>query len=312
MPRVEKGYLTNIPIALSKGLLQTRQLQEAMRRSLRPRFEVGLYDPDDVVPWSKIPSSVVESEAHHSLAREAASKSYVLLKNNGVLPIVDGTIAVVGSAADCQSCIINRYTGVPSRWTTMFDGIKSRASRNHQSVLDGGSGKGTKALKVAIQAISQSDVAVVFVMGPIAGESHDREVISLESDEQALVHAAIQTNTPIVLVVISGGPLAIDDTLLAANIWSGVGGMEAGSALADCLWGDVNPSGRLATTVYHASWINASNFLDMDLKKRGHRYLSKAQVFATISLQRETWQTCHSSNWISRLKSMFNTGLGVD
>lgn len=272
-----KGYLDNLPLAVDKGLVQRHQLEDAMRRSLLPRFRVGLYDPDHMVPWSTIPLSVVEGPEHHALAREVARSSYVLLKNDGILPLKPSIqrVAVVGPAANCS--LVGRYSGFPAKYVTMLEGITVGASSQGVKVLFGGNG-GAQDLKFAIETIHKADVAILFMSPEQEGESHDREAIGLPSDGQNLLAAAVKTGTPLVVVAVSGGPLALKDDDVSAHIAAGIGGMEAGSAMFDVLWGHVNPSARLAATVYTENWVNASDFLDMGLRHRGHRYMSSEQV----------------------------------
>lgn len=279
------AYAQALPRALALGRVTRAQLEAAARRALTPRFRVGLYDPPAAVPWSSIPASVVESEAHHALARRAAAESYVLLQNaGGLLPLLDpaqggpATIAVVGASADCADCSVNRYSGHPNRTVSFFAGVRdAAAARGAAAVLSADYGAAATA------AVRAADVAVVVLTSQSEGESEDRMHIGLPADQVAFLaglHAAGVT-TPVVAVVASGGAVDSSPALAAAGAVLAVymGGMEAGSALADVLYGVVNPSGALAATVYRSSWEAASDFLSMSVRAppgRGRRYLTPA------------------------------------
>lgn len=282
------AYVTQLPTALARGLVSLSDLQAAARRALTPRFRVGLYDPPERVPWNSIPASVIDSEAHHALARRAAAESYVLLKNNGVLPLQapaqggPGVVAVVGPAANCSGCSIGRYTGSPRSKTTVWEGVSALATALGARAVYGGPGG-----SAAVAAVAASDVAVVVLTGESEGESHDRERIGLPAEQETLLAALLATGTPLVVCTVSGGAVAssLAAEQAAALIAMYSGGMEAGAALADVLYGRVNPSGALAATVYRESWINVSNFLDMSMRDgpgRGHRYLTPAAAAAQV------------------------------
>jgi len=117
--------------AVRSGLLKEEQLDTSLRRLFRARFKLGMFDPDERVPWSSIPISVVDSEQHQALALEAAHKSMVLLKNeNGILPLDRGLdkIAVIGPNADDVGVLLGNYNGIPSDPVTPLRGIREAVS----------------------------------------------------------------------------------------------------------------------------------------------------------------------------------------
>lgn len=276
------AYAQMLPKAVEDGTLALADLQVAARRALLPRFRVGLYDDDSRVPWASIPASVIESPGAHLLARRAAAASFVLLKNSGDarfgLPWASvalggpASVAVVGPAANRSQ--VNRYSGHPERETTPWLGISASAAAAGARAIFGG----TALDAAAVAAVAAADAAVVVLTGEDEGESHDRFSIGFPVDQAQFLAELLATGTPLIVCVTSGGAVDVEPALSAtAVIAMFTGGMEAGSALGDILWGAVNPSGALAATMYRASWINASDFLNMSIRAspgRGHRYLS--------------------------------------
>lgn len=280
----ENVFQTQLLPAFAAKELTLSQLRAAATRALLPRFRVGLYDPPGLVPWNDIPADVIESEAHHALARRAAGASFVLLKNAGVLPLracspnggPSRTIAVVGFGANSSQASINRYSGKPNRSTSVWEGVSAAATDAGWRAVWGGSWTPT-----ALGVVNSSDVAVVVLSGEKEGESHDRERLGLPDEQHKLLSLLIATQVPLVVCTISGG--AVDVELAhdhaAAVIAMYAGGMEAGAAVADVIFGHVNPSGALAATVYKDSWVNVSDFLSMGMRTglgRSYRYLRSA------------------------------------
>ena len=280
------AYALMLPVALAAGRISIDDLRAAATRALTPRFLVGLYDPPALVPWNSIPGSVIESEAHHALARRAAAQSFVLLKNAGAfLPLRSpseggpSVIAMVGPAANETWNLLGGYTGTPTRAVSIWDGVSAMArALGAQPTLDAGMGA------TALAAVAAADVAIVVLTSESEGESRDRERIGLPAAQAAFLSTLSgSTSTPLIVCVVSGGAVdvspAVDDVRVPAVLALYTGGMEAGSALADVLYGVVNPSGALAHTVYRASWTGVSDFLDMGMRTqsgRGHRYLQPA------------------------------------
>jgi beta-glucosidase len=122
--------------AVREGLIPERQIDTAVARLLRARFRLGMFDPPERVRWANIPYEVNDSDAHRALALEAARKSIVLLKNDGVLPLAKdvGTIAVIGPNADDVDVLLGNYNGIPTEPVTPLAGIR-RATASRSMVL---------------------------------------------------------------------------------------------------------------------------------------------------------------------------------
>ena len=127
---VECGSIyKSLPEAVKEGKITEEQINTSLRRLLQARFELGDFDPDTLVEWTKIPMSVVVSEAHKQLALEAARKSIVLLKNDSILPLENrksakGRIVVMGPNANDSTMLWGNYNGQPTHTTTILQGIR--------------------------------------------------------------------------------------------------------------------------------------------------------------------------------------------
>ena len=114
----------NLPEAVRRGDIKEADLDKSLRRLLIARFELGDFDPDDLNPWTKIPESVVASKEHKQLALDMARKSIVLLKNNGVLPLSDRDIVIMGPNANDSVMMWGNYSGYPTKTVTALEGIR--------------------------------------------------------------------------------------------------------------------------------------------------------------------------------------------
>ena len=270
----DKEFMEFIPAAVRDGKLSEARLDDALARVLRVRFRLGEFDPFDSVPYSKIPTSVIDSAEHRALALKVAQESIVLLQNRGNLLPLDKTklksVAVIGPLAD--RILMNNYNGKAPESVTALQGIKDRAGAKIEvnyalGSLAGGDKKGRwkdsgadvetdwagERLK-AVELAKKSDVAIVFVgtTGGIEQEGRDRKTLGLTGAQEDLVEAVFAANPKTIVVEMSAGPLTVP--WIAKNVpailqawWPGE---EGGHAIADVLFGDVNPAGRLPHTVY--------------------------------------------------------------
>jgi beta-glucosidase len=233
-------------------------LDASVRRVLRAKFMLGLFENPYVDPETE--AAVILREDHVAAARDAAQKSMVLLKNDGaLLPLLDGigTIAVIGPLADNQRDLLGAWSarGRAGDVVTVLEGIRRRAGSATTVNVAGGAtvaGMERDGFAEAVEAARSADVAIVVVgeRGFDTGEAASRTEIDLPGVQQELIEAVHATGTPVVAVLMSGRPLAIP--WLAANVpaillaWHP--GVQGGNALADVLWGDVNPSAKLTVS----------------------------------------------------------------
>jgi beta-glucosidase len=270
----DKEFMEFVPEAVHEGQISEARLDEALARVLLVRFQLGEFDPPDRVPYRKIPMSVVCSPEHHALSLEASRESIVLLKNaENFLPLDRvklKKLAVIGPLADHIIEGDGHYVGAPDRKTVdILQGIKDRAPGIEVICVEGAEiapalpRKDAPApppfdyageLQKAVEAAKSADVAVVCVGTNLAieMEGHDRATLALPGNQEQLVEAVMAVNPHTVVVLVNAGPLTIPwikdhaPSILAAW-WSGE---EQGHAVADVLFGDVNPGGHLPYTVY--------------------------------------------------------------
>ena len=273
----DKEYETYIPAAVRNGLLPEARLNDAVYRVLRARFRLGEFDPPESVPYSRISPSVICSAEHRALALRAARESIVLLANkNDFLPLDKNKlkkIAVIGPHADLFTT--GGYSGIPENPVNPLQGIKNRAAAGTEILYAKGcefvqatpsvaSNAATQTatspqdgegmIREAAEIAARADVAIVYVgtINAIEGEGHDRTTLSLPGRQEELVKAVLAANPKTVVVLMNAGPLAVpwikDHAPAMLEAWWN--GVEGGNAIADVLFGDYNPAGRLPHTVY--------------------------------------------------------------
>jgi beta-glucosidase len=291
--------------AVKDGLISEAEINTAVGRVLEARFRLGLFDPPAGVPYAQIPITQNDTAAHEALALKMARESIVLLKNDSLLPL-DRTkikrIAVIGTNASSVAVLLGNYNGTPARPVTILDGIKKAAGTNIEVVYetacplalrkDGTDKPDAKAWTQAIVTAWMSDV-IIYVGGispRLEGEEMkvdydgfdggDRTAIELPSVQRELLEALQATGKPVVFVNCSGGAIAVPGaTNLPAILQAWYPGEQGGRAVADVLFGDVNPAGRLPVTFYHAT-ADLPAFDNYSMSNRTYRYFNGQSDFA--------------------------------
>ncbi|MFI5130934.1 MAG: beta-glucosidase BglX [Chitinophagales bacterium] len=288
MDMVGEGILTTTQKSLDEGKVTKEQINAACRRILEAKYKLGLFDDPYKYCDDTRAKTEIFTDAHRKEARSIAAQSFVLLKNDplplpggervSILPLnKSGTIALVGPLADNKENMPGTWSVAANfqKATSVLTGMKEvigdkakiiyakGSNLDADSVFEERAGMFGKALgrdrrpaasiiAEAVNAAKQSDV-VVAVLGEAAemsGESSSRSSIEIPEAQRDLLKALLKTGKPVVLVLFTGRPLALkweDENVRAIlNVW--FGGSEAGYAVADVLFGDVNPSGKLTTT----------------------------------------------------------------
>jgi beta-glucosidase len=287
--------------AVGNGLLTEADIDRALVRLMTIRFRLGMFDPDERVPFASIPYEVVESPANQALALEVARQSLVLLKNEGqFLPLSKDlkTIAVIGPNADDVLALRGNYFGEPSESITVLEGIRSLVSPEAEVLFARGCAMddpSREGFEETLQIAEKADVAVM-VMGlsqVIEGEEGqevgtpegvvsqgDRSTLDLPGEQEALIKAVAETGTPVVLVLLNGSALAVNwaDENLPAILEAWYPGQAGGRAVAEALFGDTNPGGRLPVTFYK-SVEQLPPFEDYAMAGRTYRYFKGEPLY---------------------------------
>lgn len=252
-------YIDTLGTAVRSGRLYREEVNEAVRRVLRAKWDLGLFEDPYRYGSPGREEEVILSDGHRDLARTAAHQSMVLLKNeNDVLPLSDdvNTLAVIGPLADDERSILGEWaaSGRAEDATSVLEGLRERSDLTVQYApgLPDVQSTDTSGVDDAVAAAREAD-AVVLVLGEhysMSGEAASRTSIDLPGRQQALAEAVTETGTPTTAVLLNGRPLALTelDATVPAILEAWYPGTEAGPAVADLLFGDVNPSGKLPMT----------------------------------------------------------------
>jgi beta-glucosidase len=296
--------------AYKRGMVSEEDITRAAERVLTARFRLGMFDPPERVPYAQIPISANDTPEHHQLSLRVARESIVVLKNDGVLPLDRSRvkkIAVMGLNATGESglwVLVGNYNGTPSQVVTILDGIATVAGTNVQvgytpacSLVvpygDANAAMRSEAMSNAIAAAKEADV-VIYVGGlsplleneerpvPYDGfDNGDRTRIELPDVQTQALKALKEAGKPVIFVECSGSAVAMpwEAENLPAIVQAWYPGQEGGTAVAEVLFGDVNPAGRLPVTFYRST-DDLPSFTDYSMTNRTYRYFNGKPLFA--------------------------------
>jgi beta-glucosidase len=293
----------HLPSAVKQGLLAEKELDVCLERLFSARLELGMFDPDERVPYAHIPYEVNDSERHTELALVATRESIVLLKNqNGLLPLSRDldSIAVIGPNADDASVLVGNYHGMPSRSVTPLAGIRGAVSPDTKvwyaegckRTGDKTEGLGRHAILSEARSMAERADVVVLCLGldaNIEGEqgdagnseaAGDKTTLALPGLQQRLLEEIVALGKPTVVVLIAGSALAVGwaDEHAGAILQAWYPGQAAGTALADVLFGCYSPAGRLPIS-FPRSLADVPDFASYAMKGRTYRYLEKEPLY---------------------------------
>ncbi len=269
------GWQNGLVQDVQRGLVSERRIDQSVKRILRLKFELGLFDHPYVDP-SKADAAVT---ANRDLSRKAADESMTLLRNQGVLPLAHGAkLVVTGPNADSMS---RQLGGWSVSWQGVYDPGNHVCCMGPPDQIPPGTTvlKGLQAADPnvtyapdqasAVAATASADAAVVVVGERAYAEGlGDRPDPVLPADQQALIAALEATGKPVIIIVIAGRPLGFGPDSIVNNsraiLMAYLPGTQGGSAVADVLFGDVNPSGHLPVT-----WPSASDHMAGDFDTGG-------------------------------------------
>jgi len=283
MDMVGEGFLSTLKKSLDEGTVTLNNIDQACRRVLEAKYKLGLFDdPYRYMNEERAKTDIMTPE-NLQTARMIAGRSMVLLKNDKkVLPLKkSGTIAVIGPLGNSKADMLGTWAmgGDESNVISVADGLKKVGGNTVNVLYAKGSeftdnpqlaksinafaGPGQKQvtepvkspeqlLKEALQTAEKADVVVAVLGESVAwsGEASSLSDIGIQKVQQNLLKALLKTGKPVVLVLVSGRPITLgwENENVSAILEAWAGGTEAGNAVADVLFGDCNPSGKLTTT----------------------------------------------------------------
>jgi len=283
--------------ALEQGLITEADIDRALGRTLATRFKLGMFDPPEAVPYASIPMTVVGSEKHRLLARQAAVESIVLLKNkDNILPIKPEVkrIFVTGPAAASLDALLGNYHGMNDTMVTLVEGLAGRAPEGLKVDYRPGSMWTQACVSPTNWAVTESAEAdLVIVCGGtsplmegeegesiLTAENGDRADIALPAVQAEYIKQIAAGGSKIVLVLTGGSPIALGEIegMVQAIVFVWYAGQEGGRAVADVLFGDTAPSGKLPLT-FPQSLADLPPFDDYNMAGRTYRFATKEPLF---------------------------------
>jgi beta-glucosidase len=254
-----KVYEKHLAELVKEGKIGMAFIDDAVRRILKVKYEMGLFDNPYTDETKE--AAAMMTPASMALALQEAEESIVLLKNEkNLLPLSKGvkTLAVIGALADSKADPLGTWhcQGDKEKVTTVLEGIKSAVSKDTRVFYDPGVGVAEdapwSAISKAVDVAKQAQVAVVVVgeTWDMSGESMSRSSLSLPGRQEEMVKAIQQAGVPVVLVLMNGRPLTIpwEAENVPAILETWFLGNQQGPAVANALFGDFNPSGKLVAT----------------------------------------------------------------
>lgn len=294
---IESGpAYAHLAACLAQGRIDESVIDRAASKALRTRFRLGMFDTKEEVPYTSIPMSKVNCTAHRKLAYECAAKSMVLLKNSGILPLGNKAkrIFVTGPNAFENDPLIGNYHGINDRMPTFLESIVRKAGKKRivqytkgcapfQPTINGPDRGGPRVhgadVIIACMGISSEYEGEEY--DPILSENTgDRIHLGLPPHQVEFLRKLKKSGKPLVVVITAGSAIIDPEVyeLADAVVYAWYPGQEGGPALADILFGNVSPSGRLSITIY-ASDADLPPFEDYSMKNRTYRYMESSPYY---------------------------------
>ena len=290
--------------AVKEGRVEECRLDEALVNLFTTRMKLGVFDEKEENPYDKISYSVVDDASMQKLNREAAAKCVVLLKNEGLLPLQKDavkTIGLIGPNANNRRALVGNYEGTASRYWTLSEGIQEYVGEEVRVLYSEGChlykdriqslGAAGDRLSEAKGVCDLSDVVIV-CLGLDAGlegeegdagnqyGSGDKKDLKLPGMQEELIKIAYASGKPVVLVLMAGSALAVDwaQEHVPAILQCWYPGAQGGLAIAEILFGERCPEGKLPVTFYHEA-DKLPEFTDYSMKGRTYRYMKGEALY---------------------------------
>ncbi|MDR1902971.1 MAG: glycoside hydrolase family 3 C-terminal domain-containing protein [Treponema sp.] len=281
--------------SVKQGLVSEEEVDTALTRLLRTRFKLNMFDPDKD-PYAKLDEKLINCEKHQILAKKAAEKSIVLLKNDKNLLPLDYSakkIAVVGPGAANAHALFGNYYGISPRFVTILEGLAAKVRDKYAINLEYRQGclmygpNHPANVEFGLANMADIIIAVMGLDGAIEGEegdaiasssNGDRESIELPPWQLEYLRKIRASGKPLILVLTGGSPIAIPEDIADAVIFAWYPGERGGEAVADIIFGDVVPSGKLPIT-FPASTAQLPPYEDYAMKGRTYRYMEEKPLY---------------------------------
>ena len=279
-----------IPEAVRRGLLSEEDIDRNLKRALAARFRLGEIDGTD--PWKDLPESIVEGPEHLTLALKMAEESLVLLHNDGILPLSGGKIALIGPNADDPVMQWGNYKPIPSSTVTLRKALEDRLGDGLTCVKGCGHVEDAEPLEDILAKLD--GIETVIFAGGIApyleGEQNNVKVPGFEGGDRTdvefprvqreLTAALHDAGKKVILVNFSGCAINLgpETASCSAILQAWYPGQTGGTAIANAIFGEVNPSGKLPVTFY-ASADELPDFENYDMEGRTYRFFRGKPLF---------------------------------
>lgn len=291
--------------AVREGLVEESRIDEAVTNLFTSRMKLGVFDQKEDNPFDRIPYSVVDSREMRTLNREVSTKSIVLLKNeNGTLPLDRKklrTIGVIGPNADSRRALVGNYEGTASRYVTVLEGIQDYVGDDVRVMYSAGchlyKDRMTRLAEAndrgaEVRGICEESDVIIAVMGmdaTLEGEQGDtgneygcgdKPDLRLPGIQHDILKIAKEYGKPVILVVLCGSATALtwEQEHLDAIVQGWYSGAQGGKAIADILFGEANPQGKLPVTFYRTT-EELPDFEDYSMKGRTYRYMTQEALY---------------------------------
>ena len=295
----------NLLKAVKDGLVEEETITRAVKRLFTTRMKLGLFDPQEKVPYHAIDYCVVDCVEHKKLNEKAARKSAVLLKNSEDLLPLDKkaykTIGVVGPNANNRKALVGNYEGTASEYITILEGIQRYVGEEARVLYSAGchlcrdrmQGLAQANDRMSeVRAVADASDVIIACLGldaSLEGEegdqgnefaSGDKPNLNLPGLQQEVLEELVKSGKPVVLVLLSGSALAVPyaDKHVPAILQGWYPGARGGKAIADILFGEYSPEGKLPVTFYRTS-EELPDFKDYSMKNRTYRYMKNEALY---------------------------------
>lgn len=294
-----------LPMAVRKGWVDEKRLDQAVTNLFTTRMKLGVMDEKVHTPYDDIPYTVVQSKPMRQLSVKAAEKSIVLLKNqDGMLPLDKKkikTIGVIGPNANSRNALVGNYEGTADRYVTVLEGIQDYLGEEVRVLTSEGchlykdrvqglsAGNDRRSEVEEICCISDVVIAVMGLDGTLEGEegdacnefaSGDKPDLNLPGLQQQILEQIYASGKPVVLVLMSGSALAVGwaQEHIPAIVQAWYPGALGGRAVANVLFGEACPEGKLPVTFYKTTG-ELPDFTDYSIEGRTYRYMKQDALY---------------------------------